>query len=40
MPIAVKAVSPEAYATWLAEAKIKFAAAPAPIRVAGGTVNE
>jgi cytochrome c oxidase subunit 2 len=40
MPIAVKAVSPEAYATWLAEAKIKFAAAPAPIRVADGAVNE
>ncbi len=35
MPIAVKVVSPEDYAAWLAEAKKKFAAADlAPVRVA------
>ena len=40
MPIEVKAVSQEAYDAWLKEAKVKFAAAPAPIRVAGGAVND
>jgi cytochrome c oxidase subunit II len=40
MPIAVTALSQEKYDAWLAEAKVKFAAAPAPIRVADGAVNE
>ncbi|MBM85074.1 MAG: cytochrome c oxidase subunit II [Rhodospirillaceae bacterium] len=40
MPIEVKAVSQDAYDAWLKEAKVKFAAARAPIRVASGTINE
>jgi len=40
MPIAVEAVSQEAYDAWLVEAKQKFAKAPAPIEVADGTVTE
>ncbi len=40
MPIAVQALSQEKYDAWLAEAKVKFAAAPAPFRVADGAVNE
>ena len=40
MPIAVTALSQEKYDAWLVEAKTKFAAAPARIRVADGAVNE
>jgi cytochrome c oxidase subunit II len=40
MPIAVTALSQEKYDAWLAEAKVKFAAAPTRIRVADGAVNE
>ena len=40
MPIAVTALSQVKYDAWLAEAKVKFAAAPARVRVADGAVNE
>lgn len=40
MPIEVLALSQEKYDAWLAEAKVKFAAAPARVRVADGAVNE
>ena len=36
MPIEVRAVSQETYDAWVEEAKVKFAAAPAPLKVAGG----
>ena len=39
MPIAVKAVSQQDYDAWLVKAKVEFAAAPAPLRVASGAVN-
>ena len=37
MPIVVRAVGPEAWESWLETAKVEFAAAPAPVRVAGRT---
>ena len=40
MPIAVQAMAPEAYETWLEDAKVRFAAAPSPIRIAAGTSYE
>jgi cytochrome c oxidase subunit 2 len=40
MPIQLLALSQEKYDAWLAEAKVKFAAGPAPVRVADGAVNE
>ena len=40
MPIAVQALSPGDYETWLEEARVKFAAAPDPVRVAGGVPHE
>jgi cytochrome c oxidase subunit II len=40
MPIAVTALSQEKYDAWVTEAKVKFAAAPAQIRVADGAVNK
>jgi len=40
MPIAVQALSEEDYKAWVAEAKVKFAAVEAPVRVAAGKINE
>jgi cytochrome c oxidase subunit II len=41
MPIAIRIVSPQAYAAWLAEAKQKFAALDAPaVKVANTAVSE
>ncbi len=40
MPIEVKAVSEEAYEAWVAEAKTRFAAASAPIRMASDRTHD